>query len=245
MKRQGIEFIAILVATLLLTGCGKGSGRRMGMMGGPIGGMTSGFGDSGANNASADVPMQTTPINDSGMRKITDDSPAALWESRVSGSEGWTASLADSIHRNGAHLIASNPSDIETFCPRYNSLSAEQRVSVWVRIISGMAYHESGFRPAATHTEKGGDVSRGLLQISVASGNDYGCSFASADTVHDPAQNLNCGVMILNKWVVEDGRLAGIRPGQWRGGARYWAVLRNDRTTADIRSYTQQLPICN
>ena len=116
-------------------------------------------------------------------------------------------------------------------------------------LISSMSQYESGFNTNASHVEKFKNskqenvVSRGLLQISSESGNGYGCHIAAEADLDNPAINLACGVRIMNRYIVKDGVVTA-HDGIWRGGARYWNVLRVASTLPGIRNATRSLPGC-
>lgn len=106
------------------------------------------------------------------------------------------------------------------------------------QLISKMAQYESGFDPSESYKEDFKDssgayvVSRGLLQISKESANDYKCQgkttlkIIDAKDLHDYGVNLKCGVKILNKWGLKHKVLYGGKTNAWLGGSKYWSVLR-------------------
>jgi hypothetical protein len=114
-----------------------------------------------------------------------------------------------------------------------------------------MVKYESGFNTNAKLTEKFTDyhgrkvISRGLLQISIESSHSYDCDLQSSEDLHDPLKNLTCGIRILNRWVKYDRRIAGKVSQSWRGGARYWAVLRSIGSPyKSILKASQKLSFC-
>lgn len=175
-----------------------------------------------------------------------------LWESKVSDGKAWTSHVSAEIDRLGHNLVDVVPEDANLFCPKFSRLSDAQRKQYWIHMISSMVRFESNFKPATKYTEGFNDskgnpvISRGLLQISIESANSYGCGFKNAEELHDPLKNLSCGVRILDRWVGRDGRIAGKVSGSWRGGARYWAVLRaaDKNSYNSIVSWSQNLSIC-
>lgn len=176
-----------------------------------------------------------------------------LWEAKVSGSKEWTTHVDRELDRIGKNLIDVIPADKNLFCPKYDKLSDAQRKQYWAFLISSMVRFESNFNTNTSYTESFNDskgnrvVSRGLLQISIESGNAYGCGFKSTKDLHDPLQNLSCGIRILNRWIGQDGRIAGKVSGAWKGGSRYWSVLRTTNSTPynSIVSSSKSLAMCN
>lgn len=140
------------------------------------------------------------------------------------GKDDWTRELMHAIRAEG--LTALRPSDAAQFA------MDPKNETHWAKILVEMAKYESNFKPLQTYAEAFADaqgrrvVSTGLFQISIESSNARGCGFKSQDELLDPRLNIKCAVKIFAYWVKRDGRIAGIGPSQWRGGARYWAVLR-------------------
>lgn len=174
----------------------------------------------------------------------------ARWEAKQRDGVAWSKHVFEQIPVLAPKLLAKSPGDVTQFCPGYNELSVTDKKNFWVYLISSMAELESGHNPAVTYTEAFADangnrvVSRGLLQISIESGNGYGCGFKTAADLHDPNKNLDCGLRILNKWVGNDGTLAGQKGTTWQGGARYWSVLRKDPNLGKIKAWNQALRMC-
>ena len=161
------------------------------------------------------------------------------WEGKHRDGSLWTNHVLhqlDSIDQTFFDVI---PTDLNIFCPRYAKLNKTEKKYFFMYLISTMVRFESNFDPSASYTEDFTDsdghavVSRGLLQISFESSKSYGCGFTTNEEIHDPYKNLSCGIKILTKWVSADGRIAGYMNSKWRGGSRYWSVLR----AADKDSY--------
>ncbi|MGZ3840678.1 MAG: transglycosylase SLT domain-containing protein [Bdellovibrio sp.] len=193
--------------------------------------------NSGSNNSSVEQHL----------RDVT-----PLWDDKVADGKDWTVHVNAELDRLGKNLLDVVPADKTLFCPKYGQLSYDQRKQYWAFIISAMARFESNFKTDSTYKESFRDshgnrvVSRGLLQISIESGNSYGCGFKDAQELHDPKKNLSCGIRILDRWLDRDGRIAGKVGGSWKGGARYWAVLRSTNKSSynSILGWSQNLSIC-
>lgn len=151
----------------------------------------------------------------------------------------------EALLSDGTSLIFSEPADVSDYCPAWPQLDGYQRLGFWADLLAAMAVHESRHNPAARHTERFADrfgkpvVSRGLLQLSQESANGYGCGISQAEQLHNPAENIRCAVRIMTRWVNEDGVISGFTGAKskpWRGGARYWSVLRANAKTADIQA---------
>ncbi|NCN27410.1 hypothetical protein GW915_07520 [bacterium] len=169
----------------------------------------------------------------------------ARWEGRRSEGTSWTRHTQDELRRLAGGLENGIPGDVREFCPEFSSLSDLKVRKFYTYLISAMSELESGHNPNTSYRENFKDsrgrfvVSRGLLQISIESGNAYGCGFQSEQQLHDPFKNLSCGVRIVDRWVNRDGRIAGKVSGSWRGAARYWSVLRTTSKVSQIKSWTK------
>ncbi len=163
-------------------------------------------------------------------------------------NKSWSDITRDAIHTYGQDMLhVSRLKDAKYYCPRFSKLSVSERLQVFTTLISQIAKYESAYKTNAKYTENLKDrfgnyvVSRGLLQLSIESANGYGCRIKNAIELHNPKTNLECGVRILNKWVSRD-RYIGTGS---RGGARYWATLRNHSyAQSKIRSKIRALSFC-
>lgn len=167
-----------------------------------------------------------TPTPSSGTAK-------PLWEAKVADGSSWSAHVMNKLDTLGIDMLNNQPADYSTFCPAYNKFTYTQKKEFFTYLISAMAKYESAFNTNSFYKESFNDssgnpvISRGLLQISIESGNAYGCGFRNEQELHDPYLNLSCGIRILNRWIGQrDFRIAGKVDGSWKGGARYWSVLR-------------------
>lgn len=174
----------------------------------------------------------------------------AAWDGQTDQADEWTKYTLRAIEQHGQGLLASDPSDAKFYCANWDALTPVQRKAFYVAFVSVMVQEESRFRPQVSYKESFVDskgkkvVSRGLLQISRESANYYDCGFETESDLHDPQQNLSCGVRILDQWVTRDQRLAGHNGRRWVGGSRYWAVLRGKSDIRTFRLALSQLPYC-
>lgn len=147
----------------------------------------------------------------------------------------WTdASLAAVL---ASPLATVTPKDAKAFCP--NGMTPHN----WVHLMAAMARYESNFNTDEVYLEsfKGSDgkriISIGLFQISLSSGNAYGCKFKDQAALKDPIQNLKCAVLILSRWIPKDGVIAlGSNNATAKGGARYWSVLRTSGKLSSVKN---------
>jgi len=224
MNKKKIALTGIIFLNLLATACG--------------------------NSRDAAVAAQEIDRSSSGDDAATLDERGTLhyrWDGHGN-SDGWAAEVADGISEYGL-INAQAPADVAQFCPKYSGLSLEQKKMFWIYLVSSIAELESGFKTTATYKENFNDssghkvISRGLLQISLESGNDYGCGIKNGEALFNSQVNLNCGVRILNHWIDKDGRIAGKGGGHWLGAARYWAPFRTK--LSKIKGWTKSIPFCH
>lgn len=174
-----------------------------------------------------------------------------LWESKSPDFKLWTEHVNTEIQTLGAKLVQTTPKDYAAYCPNYKNLNLLQREEFWIFLLSAMVRYESNFNTNATYKENFKDskgkyiISRGLLQLSIESSRAYACGFNNEAEIHDPLRNLSCGLRILNKWVGQDLYIGSRVHSKWRGGSRYWSVLRsNGSPYKSITKLTKELNIC-
>ncbi|MCB0378582.1 MAG: hypothetical protein KDD33_08830 [Bdellovibrionales bacterium] len=165
----------------------------------------------------------------------------------------WNVYLYLALSSTNKDLINKRPNDVLDFCPRYDDLGDEQRKMFWIHLISVMARFESNFDPNTAYEEDFVDskgkkvVSRGLLQISDESSRGYGCNQRLAEELHESQKNLVCGLKIMSHWVNADKVISELKNNKWRGGARYWAVLRTYSgrdLVKQVKERTRQSEVC-
>lgn len=167
------------------------------------------------------------------------------WEKDHQERIAWSDALVSSVKEQSANL--SKASDLTKFCPKYKTLSEQEKVKALSEIFVGMSYYESGWKPQTEYREcdksrcrygdcfkhatygycmkgnpkyDGGVVtSRGLLQMSINSSNSYGCGLKDSSELHDPIKNLKCAVLIMK-------RLVELR-GEWTTPKNYWSVVKS------------------
>lgn len=103
-------------------------------------------------------------------------------------------------------------------------------VLFWGRLMVAMAKWESNYDPESTYMESFGLYSRGLFQVSLVDANRYGAPFTTEESVNVPELNIIGAVKVLAKLVSSDIRIGGKVSDRWKGGARYWSVLRGTRS---------------
>lgn len=174
-----------------------------------------------------------------------------LWEQKSTDYREWSDHVRRELHTLAPALLNHLPKDSGVYCPNYKNLTLIQREDFWIYLLSAMARYESNFNPDLKYKESFYDnngknvISRGLLQISIESSRGYNCGFANENEIHDPFKNLSCGLRILNKWMVNDGYIGSRVIRSWRGGARYWSVLRsNGSSQKAIVKLTKALNYC-
>jgi len=126
-------------------------------------------------------------------------------------------------------------SDKNTFCPKFDSLTASSRKDFWASLIAVMGQYESKNRPSTSYDEGRSDrrlagvTSVGILQMSYASARQtryarQGCQLSQPRQLYDPTVNIRCGLAAMKGLILRDGCIAC---GHNKGAADYWSVLRD------------------
>jgi hypothetical protein len=143
--------------------------------------------------------------------------------------------------------------DVSRFCPRFASMSDTDKRAFWAYFFQALAGAEAGLNPRTRvrHSEvaKIDKVTRapirseGLLQLSYADGKLYGCDFNwEADrklppnspdkSILQPKNNLQCGVKILAKQLIDRHKPLFTR-------SSYWSTLQPGRLS--YRVFAKQM----
>lgn len=140
--------------------------------------------------------------------------------------------LVEAIKKHGKNLLSVRPRDWKNYIDVYPTTEKEL-IKFWGNILVTMSYYESKWDGSKKYKENFRDrsgkyiYSRGLFQLGLESGLGYDCPFKTAQDIHNDSKNIECAVRILDRWVGRDKVIASGNP--YRGGARYWAVLRGHR----------------
>lgn len=175
-------------------------------------------------------PTPQPTSNPSGKKMI-----APRWEV-IKGKNEYTQYAIKHLEESGQYLLNGELQDLNTFCTKCENID---RLEFMVYLLSLMAEHESYFRPSLEYKESfknsKGDyvISTGLFQISLESSQQkrYSCGFTKQSDLYSPEMNIRCAIRILNALSKEDKRIKG-NIGGWKGGSRYWSVLRYTRAKA-------------
>ncbi len=134
------------------------------------------------------------------------------------------------------------PHDVRRFCPRFYEMAEEDKRTFWAYLFQALAGAEAGLKPttrvrhtepevAVTDTVTGRQVrSEGLLQLTYDDQKRYGCEFDwdrdktmkaddPAKTILQPKNNLECGVKILKKQIIDQRK-------PLLSASGYWSTLR-------------------
>jgi hypothetical protein len=125
----------------------------------------------------------------------------------------WSDALTGLISKNLSEY--SQAKDIESFCPKFKSLSDSLKIKAIGEIYVATAYYESGFNPKSRMME-GAPVhnwSEGLYQLTVPEGG------LNKVTILEPIPNIIAAETIMRKLLKSKGVLAVTYPGC------YWSVL--------------------
>lgn len=147
------------------------------------------------------------------------------------------------------------PRDVRRFCPRFYGMGLADKRFFWAYFFQALAGAEAGLNPTSRvrHTEPEVAVvdgvsgrmvrSQGLLQLTYEDQRRYGCDFDwdtdrklkardPAKTILQPKNNLECGVKILTRQIIDMHKPLFSRTG-------YWSTLRTGN--ADYRMFAKQM----
>lgn len=160
--------------------------------------------------------------------------PVMRWDHRFEAAI-WTRTALGAAMSGPLTSIV--PDDIAAWCPAYPQNSADTRAAFWVGLLSAMAKHESTWNPDAVG---GGGQWFGLVQISPATAQGYGCMATSGAALKDGSANLSCAIAIIGQTVSRDGVVA-----EGRGGvAADWGPFRNDEKRSDMAAWVSAQSYC-
>ena len=88
--------------------------------------------------------------------------------------------------------------------------------------------------------DNGFAVSRGLFQLSVSSVRSLGCKdyVQNSQDLHIEEKNIKCALNIYKNYIIQDKIITGKVDDKWKGGSRYWSVLRPTFDGKERKSYT-------
>ncbi len=130
------------------------------------------------------------------------------------------------------------PQDVRRFCPKFFEMQEADKRAFWAYFFQALAGAEAGLDPKTRvwHTEAAVAVkdgvtgrpvrSEGLLQLTYEDRERYGCDFDwerdrrlpandALKTILQPRNNLECGLKILDRQVIEAGKPLLSRSGYW------------------------------
>ncbi len=147
-----------------------------------------------------------------------------------------------------AMLSRQVPRDVRHFCPRFYEMQDVDKRAFWAYFFQALAGAEAGLDPKTRvrHTEPAVAVkddvtgryvrSEGLLQLTYEDQERYGCDFDwekdrklpakdASKTILQPKNNLECGVKILDRQIIDAHKPLLSHSGYWStlrpGGSSY------------------------
>jgi hypothetical protein len=173
------------------------------------------------------------------------------------GEDGWDPAWDKIIEEAlpASMLSARVPHDVRRFCPRFYAMGNADKRAFWAYFFQAMAGAEASLDPTTRvrHTEPEVAVrdavtgravrSQGLLQLTYEDEMRYGCDFDwktdrkltpddPEKTILQPKNNLECGVKILERQIINMHKPLFSRSG-------YWSTLHGG--TSDYRMFARQM----
>jgi hypothetical protein len=147
------------------------------------------------------------------------------------------------------------PHDVKRFCPQFYGMAEDDKRAFWAYFFQALAGAEAGLKPTSqvkhsqpemmVKDEVSGREGRtsGLLQLTYEDQKRYGCDFDwerdktlkandPERTILQPKNNLECGVKILEKQIIEKHKAL-------LSGSGYWSTLRPG--TVSYRVFAKQM----
>ena len=152
-------------------------------------------------------------------------------------------------------LSAKVDRDVRPFCPRFSTIDEADKRAFWAYFFQALAGAEGGLKPTARahHSQAATQVkdkvtgmqgrTEGLLQLGYEDEKRYGCDFNweadrklkaddPARTILQPTNNLECGVKILDRELIQQHKPLFSR-------TEYWSTLRPG--TSSYRVFAKQM----
>ncbi|MDE2079164.1 MAG: hypothetical protein KGI73_02140, partial [Patescibacteria group bacterium] len=113
----------------------------------------------------------------------------------------YDAYTQQALEKYGPNLLSGNVAGLSNVCPNYQNLSETQRLGFWTNFVDAVEKPESGCRIQTSFPESNGQLSNGLLSMSLGdSAPGIGSCFSSEAQTFDPQSNINCGVAKMNQY---------------------------------------------
>ena len=167
--------------------------------------------------------------------------PTPIDEKKVElGGSPWNPQWDDIVEKALPPEMLSTrvPPDVRRFCPRFYEMNETDKRTFWAYFFQALAGAEAGLNPniSVPHTEPDvtprdqvrGTAGRteGLLQLAYADQRRYGCAFDwqldralkptnPTKTILQPKNNLECGVNILKKQIIDNHKPIFSSTGYW------------------------------
>jgi hypothetical protein len=152
-------------------------------------------------------------------------------------------------------LSAGVDRDVRPYCPRFDTMAEADKRAFWAYFFQALAGAEGGLKPTSEvrHAQSAMEVrdsvtgaqvrTEGLLQLAYEDAKRYGCDFDwdadrrlksndPARTILRPKNNLECGIDILHRELIEQRKPLLSRD-------EYWSTLRPG--TASYRVFAKQM----
>ncbi len=162
--------------------------------------------------------------------------PVMRWDHRPEASE-WTQAAFAAMDSEASGLPDTVPADIDTWCPEYRAAEEAEREAFWAGLLSALARYESTWNPEVVG---GGGRYFGLVQISPATAQYYGCEATDGSSLTNGSANISCALQIWAHTVSRDGVVAA---GQG-GVAADWGPMTRSDMREEMRAWVSTQPYC-
>lgn len=180
------------------------------------------------------------------------------WEDGTSEKQIWSIRTMEQLIES-APLYAAGATDIKTFCPKFATITGDQRINFWAMLISAISKYESNNNPLFRAQRAGTDpvtllplYGEGIMNMSYQ---DHlfvpQCAFnwdldkvllptAPTKTILDPIVNLKCATIMLGNQINTSRKIV-------LDAGAYWATIKSSASTkkiTEISAITKSLSFC-
>lgn len=156
----------------------------------------------------------------------------------------------DTVENHFSYIDNLDFKDTESFCPNFETLSANEKHRFFAHLITNISFFESGFKVNTSFNENSGVKSKGLVGLSFGATQQgvyqkNGCHVINeSKDILVPSKSLRCGMAIIETWIRRDGYLShqykNSGKNVYRGSARYWSTLRRPYKVT-LKNYNNQV----
>jgi hypothetical protein len=170
-----------------------------------------------------------------------------VWEKDHPERLNWSRELRTQVRLKLVDFVKAK--DWDLFCPKFKSLTDDQKVDAISTMAVGMALFESSYKAETVYHEPPplGVDSVGLFQLSYEDNMKW-CSMNKAKgNLKDALVNIQCAVPMMAKLISQDGVVRSgdkLPRNERKGVSRYWSVTWPSKHLKEISASVKSLSFC-